>query len=108
MPKDKQKISFENDLEIDDCANYLQSIVQGLKSRSLILSQDDKIMELQPASVICTEIKAKQRTGRGSLVIELSWDTEREEALEFASKIMKAQQDTSSGQAAAANTSDED
>ena len=78
MSNDRHRISYEEDLPVAECADHLQSVVDGLRAGKWTLSQGDRSLQMRPSSVVNLEIKAKQKASRGSLTVELSWDSQDE------------------------------
>lgn len=76
MSSDKQELSYEQPLAVEQCADYLESIVAALRAGELRMTYGERELVMNPASQIHTEIKAKQKSKRTSLTLTLSWDHE--------------------------------
>lgn len=79
----KQKISYEEDLSTEECVMYLRSIMAGLESHMIKLSRAGQCIEMSPADIIHTEIRARKKKSQGSISVEFSWSSVEEEDVEL-------------------------
>jgi len=69
----KQKIKFADQRPLEMCIAQLRSVLQGLESGAIGISQGEHDVHLRPASAIDFELHAEQGKKRESLRLQLSW-----------------------------------
>lgn len=83
----KKEIRVKGAVTLKTAAAYLQDIVSGLKSGTIRVQNCDDQLTLEPEDLIDVEIEAKQRAGKESIVMELSWRKMAEQDQELDLKI---------------------
>jgi amphi-Trp domain-containing protein len=69
----KQKIKLNEQQNLDTCVRQLESLLEGLKSGTLSLSQGGEKLWLRPGGAVDIALSAEQSGERESLEIRLEW-----------------------------------
>lgn len=80
MADDENEIQYDIQTTLDDCIDKLESILNGLKNREVLLRNRTDAVDLHPRPVVFLGVKAKQRGSKESLIIELGWKAETHRA----------------------------
>lgn len=70
---DKEKISLEQTLALEDAVAYLEDLAAGLRAGRLLIAQGDRSMELTPPDSVDIEVEARQKKGKVKFSLELEW-----------------------------------
>jgi amphi-Trp domain-containing protein len=73
MGDDKNKLEYEIQTTLEDGIAKLESLINGLKKREVILRNRTEAVDLHPPSVISMAVKAKQKGSKETIEIELAW-----------------------------------
>ncbi|HTV22656.1 MAG TPA: amphi-Trp domain-containing protein [Polyangiaceae bacterium] len=77
MGEDKNKIEYDIQTTLDDCIEKLEGILNGLKSREILLRNRSDAVDLHPTPIVFLTVKAKQKGAKESLTIELGWKADQ-------------------------------
>ena len=69
----KDNFEFARIASPEEIAEYLTSLAVGLKRGEVSLENGEGGLRLAPSAELKLEIKAKQKTAKGRLELELSW-----------------------------------
>jgi amphi-Trp domain-containing protein len=69
----KQKFKYSDQQPLDTCVRQLESLLEGLKSGTLSLSQNGQKLWLRPGGDMDIELRAEQSGDREHLEIHLGW-----------------------------------
>jgi amphi-Trp domain-containing protein len=69
----KQKFKYSDQQPLDTCIRQLESLLEGLKTGTLSLSQNGEKLWLRPGGAMDIELRAEQSGDRESLEIHLGW-----------------------------------
>ncbi len=75
MEKEKCKVSFKQYVESKEALRYLEELVKGFKSGSIVIQQGEESVALTPPDMVELEVEAKQKKDKSKFVLELSWKT---------------------------------
>lgn len=73
MEKEKCKVEIEQYVETKEAIKYLEDLVKGLKSGSIVVQHGEESVTLTPPDMIELELEAKQKKDKSKFVLELSW-----------------------------------
>ncbi len=76
---ESDKFEFSSNVGIEQTANYLEKIAEGLRKGVLNLTASGRTLRLEPSGTIKLEIEAESKPlkGKGSLQFEISWKAHR-------------------------------
>ena len=74
--KTKKQVDFEGTMELSKVIAYLESILTGLKAKTINLQRGIESVTLEPENTMSVEVTAKRRSTKESLVIKLRWKKE--------------------------------
>jgi amphi-Trp domain-containing protein len=69
----KQSIEFSEQQPLDTCIRQLEALLEGLKSGTLSLSQNEQKLWLRPGAAVSLELRAEQSGDSERLEIRLGW-----------------------------------
>jgi amphi-Trp domain-containing protein len=72
----KQKMKTKMKTDLDKAISYIECLLDGLKTGTLIFEHNDGKMTLHPAGVVKLEIETEEEDGEQELEIELKWRTD--------------------------------
>jgi len=73
---DKNVFEYADKLEATEVADYLMSIAEGVKAKSLMLQGKGQSIALVPQDTMKLKVKAASKEGTGEIELELSWKEE--------------------------------
>lgn len=73
MEKEKCKLEIEQYVETKEAIKYLEDLVKGLKSGTIVIQHGEESVTLTPPDMIELEVEAKQKKDKSKFVLELSW-----------------------------------
>lgn len=73
MEKEKCKVEIEQYVETKEAIKYLEDLVKGLKSGSIVVQHGEESVTLTPPDMIELELEAKQKKDKSKFVLQLSW-----------------------------------
>ncbi|MFW5731345.1 MAG: amphi-Trp domain-containing protein [Desulfonatronovibrionaceae bacterium] len=74
----KKEMKTKGVLAKQDLILWLENIVQALKQGHVTFENQNEVLDLRPGEAIEAEIKAKSKTGKEKIAIELSWKTQEQ------------------------------
>jgi amphi-Trp domain-containing protein len=69
----KRKIKYLEERSVEACIAYLQSLIHGLKTGSVGVSQADQEIHLRPGGVIDFGLRVEQLERNESIKLEMTW-----------------------------------
>ena len=76
MGDDKQNVKYEAKTTLDDAVTRLEELVEGLRSREVLLRSRSDALRLHPGTIVSMALEGKQKGSKESIEIELSWRSE--------------------------------
>lgn len=73
MEKEKCKVEIEQYVETKEAIKYLEDLVKGLKSGTIVIQHGEESVTLTPPDMVELELEAKQKKDKSKFVLELSW-----------------------------------
>ncbi|MBD3170278.1 MAG: amphi-Trp domain-containing protein [candidate division Zixibacteria bacterium] len=70
---DKQKVSIEKAMALDEATGYLEELVKGFRSGQIMIEEGDKSISLTTPENVEVEVEAKVKKGKEKFSFELSW-----------------------------------
>ncbi len=77
MPSEELRV--KNEMDSTRAAQYLQAIVNGLRSGQLRIEQGDEEVTLAPQGDVSVSVKARRKREKESVSVKVSWSTVAEE-----------------------------
>jgi amphi-Trp domain-containing protein len=78
MTMEKKKISLEQRLEYSAVVSYLENLLDAFKTGSIEVRKGEHRIVLTPASEVNVAVDAKQKPGKESFSMEISWQHSQE------------------------------
>ncbi|WP_211234119.1 amphi-Trp domain-containing protein [Desulfocurvus vexinensis] len=75
---EKDKISLEQTMALEDAIAYLEDLADGFRAGKVIVAQGDTSLELVPADSVEVEVEARVKKGKAKFSLELEWRTPME------------------------------
>lgn len=72
------KIKYQATHDREEVANYLQSILSGLREGHLELRAGSDVVRMRPTDRFDVEVRATRKDGTTRLRIELAWGNEKD------------------------------
>lgn len=69
----RRKCRYVDQRDIEACIGQLQAIIDGLRSGSMALDEDEQSVLLRPAGLLDFEVRVEQLERKETLRVELSW-----------------------------------
>jgi amphi-Trp domain-containing protein len=69
----KQKIKYLEERSVEACIAYLQSLIHGLRTGNVGVTQADQEIHLRPAGVIDFGLRVEQLERNESIKLQMSW-----------------------------------
>jgi amphi-Trp domain-containing protein len=69
----KKEVGFKGRVEPQKAIEYLEKILEGLKSGTWYVQHGDEYVSLQPSEMINMEFSASQKKEKEKFSLELSW-----------------------------------
>ena len=77
MDKGKKEVGLEEEMEKDRVINYLEQLIDGLKSDTVCIQSGEDLVTLKPSSTIGFCVEAVTKKDKEKLKIELNWCSEK-------------------------------
>ncbi len=84
---EKKEVSYEGRVEMERALGYLESILESLRKRKLVLSKGDEFVVLEPGEVVELEVEGERKKDKEKLELKLSWRKSMEPAEEAGLEI---------------------
>ena len=75
MPE--QKFFFESLQDTETIKTYLESLIEGIAKKKIILSTEGEDITLHPDGLLKLTVKAKKKADKNRLSIKMAWTDER-------------------------------
>ena len=69
----KKELEFEGIVELDEAIEQIESVLAGLRSGTLGLTQGGQTLNLTPQPTVKLEVEGKQKDHKESVSIKLKW-----------------------------------
>lgn len=69
----RRKCRYVDQRDIEACIGQLQAIIDGLRSGSMALEEEDQSVLLRPAGLLDFELRVEQLERKETLRVEMSW-----------------------------------
>ncbi|WP_018123481.1 amphi-Trp domain-containing protein [Desulfovibrio oxyclinae] len=83
---EKSKVKIKQVLSREEVVTYLEDLLDGLKSGSIVVSRDDEQVALEPAERMNVEVEAKVKKDKRKFSLELSWYDDQESDVSISSE----------------------
>lgn len=70
---DKNKIKLDSMLDLNQVIEYLDNVLQGLKSGTVNVRLGQESVILHPPSVVDFEMKVSQKKDKDKIAVEIGW-----------------------------------
>ena len=68
-----QEFEHESIQDNETVGAYLESLIEGFRKGEIVLTSDDKQIELHPNNVLHFDLEAKKKGQKSKLTIKLTW-----------------------------------
>ncbi len=92
MSSQTNDFKYESMQDCESIGNYLSSLCEGFSSKKIVLQSDSEEFTVAPHGLLKFEIKAKKKSDRVKLKLEISWRNGAAEE-EGSGKLVIASQD---------------
>jgi amphi-Trp domain-containing protein len=72
----KKEMKTKMTVDLDKAIAYIECLLDGLKSGTLVVEHDEGKMTLHPEKVVKLEIETEEKDGNQELEIEMKWGVE--------------------------------
>ena len=72
----KKEMKTKMTVDLDKAIAYIECLLDGLKSGTLVFEHNEGKMTLHPEKVVKLEIETEEKDGAQELEIEMKWSTE--------------------------------
>lgn len=71
-----KKVATKKRVEVGEVVTFLGHIMDGLRAGSVLLECGDEALILRPSAELKFCVEAKQKKGKGKIVMEISWEND--------------------------------
>lgn len=73
MMANSEEFEHESIQDNETVGIYLESLIEGFRKGEIVLTSDDKKIELHPNNVLHFDLEAKKKGQKSKLIIKLTW-----------------------------------
>ncbi len=70
----KNEVKIEALMDLRKVADYLESILKGIRSGKIIIQTSDEMVTVRPEAMVEFELEAVQKKDREKIEIKIAWD----------------------------------
>ena len=84
---ERDEFKHESLQDTSSIVSYLEAVIEGLRSGSLELSDDEAKVVLEPRGLLALELRAKRKGRRNKFQMKLTWNESKPETKPNALKV---------------------